>query len=104
MWLPPHTHLLLHLSLPPHRLLLDSGHQMLSVPMPCHVLLCVRWARTPPRALVPDFLPRSFLDRAVAGMPATMAEDYLLPFSSEKAPHHHELAVASTVVERACSL
>ncbi|TVU38436.1 hypothetical protein EJB05_11807, partial [Eragrostis curvula] len=73
---------LLHLSLPPHRLLLGGRRRLLSVPAPRHVRLSVR---------------------AAAGLSAA-AEEYRLPFPPDNASHHRELAAAVAAVERACRL
>ncbi|XP_062187696.1 putative PAP-specific phosphatase, mitochondrial [Phragmites australis] len=84
--LAPATHNmpLLHLSLPPHRLL--AGHRrLLPAPAPYHIRLSVR--------------------RASAWASASSAaEAYGLPFPPEHAAHHRELAAAAAVVERACRI
>ncbi|KAG8099682.1 hypothetical protein GUJ93_ZPchr0013g35594 [Zizania palustris] len=74
---------LLHLSLPPHRLLLVGRRRRLLLPLgPSHPRVCIR---------------------AVAAASAA-AEAYGLPFPPERAAHHRELAAAAAAVERACRL
>ncbi|KAL6856075.1 hypothetical protein ACP4OV_018877 [Aristida adscensionis] len=75
--------LLLH-TLPPHRLLVGRRRLLSGAPAPRHIRLSVR---------------------AMAGPSASAAaEEYVLPFSQERAAHHRELAAAAAVVERACRL
>ncbi|KAL6657802.1 hypothetical protein ACP70R_005582 [Stipagrostis hirtigluma subsp. patula] len=75
---------LLHLSLPPHRLLVGR----------CRLLSGAAAPRSTRLSL-----------RASAGASAsTEAEAYVLPFPQERAVHHRELAAAAGVVERACRL
>ncbi|CAN6219224.1 unnamed protein product [Urochloa humidicola] len=76
---------LLHLSLPPHRLLVAGRGRLFFPPAPRHTRISVRAAAR---------------DAAVS----VAAEAYALPFPPERASHHRELAAAITVVERACRL
>nr|CAB3454637.1 unnamed protein product [Digitaria exilis] len=76
---------LLHLSLPPHRLLVARRGRVLSPPAPRHTRLSVRAAAG---------------DAAVS----VAAEACGLPFTPERASHHRELAAAVATVERACRL
>uniref|UniRef100_A0ACD5YVY5 Uncharacterized protein n=1 Tax=Avena sativa TaxID=4498 RepID=A0ACD5YVY5_AVESA len=73
---------LLHLSLPPHRLLI--GGRRLYAP-PTH---------TPARLSI----------RAAASISAAAEDACHIPFPSEGASHHRELAAAAASVERACRL
>uniref|UniRef100_J3MLZ5 3'(2'),5'-bisphosphate nucleotidase n=2 Tax=Oryza brachyantha TaxID=4533 RepID=J3MLZ5_ORYBR len=82
---------LLHLSLPPHRLLLVGRRRrrrlpLLLPPAPRHSLVCVRAAA------------------ASVEVDVAAGEACGLPFPSECAPHHRELAAAAAAVERACRL
>ncbi|CAL5062201.1 unnamed protein product [Urochloa decumbens] len=76
---------LLHLSLPPHRLLAAGRGRMYFPPAPRHTRLSVRAAAG---------------DAAVS----VAAEAYGLPFPPERASHHRELAAAAAAVEVACRL
>uniref|UniRef100_A0A0E0HRW1 3'(2'),5'-bisphosphate nucleotidase n=1 Tax=Oryza nivara TaxID=4536 RepID=A0A0E0HRW1_ORYNI len=81
---------LLHLSLPPHRLLLVAGGR-----------------RRRRRLLLLPPSPRRVCVRAAASVElevAAAAGEYGLPFPSERAAHHRELAAAAAAVERACRL
>ncbi|KAL6856076.1 hypothetical protein ACP4OV_018878 [Aristida adscensionis] len=81
---------LLHLSLPPHRLLAVAARgRLLRAPAPHHARLSVRAAAAAAAA-------------TAAASPT--AEAYVLPFPQERAAHHRELAAAAAVVERACRL
>uniref|UniRef100_A0A8R7TFW6 Uncharacterized protein n=1 Tax=Triticum urartu TaxID=4572 RepID=A0A8R7TFW6_TRIUA len=73
---------LLHLSLPPHRLLV--GRRRLFAPP------------TPP--------PSRISIRAAALISSAAEDGSDLPFPPERAPHHRELAAAAASVERACRL
>ncbi|KAF8664467.1 hypothetical protein HU200_054641 [Digitaria exilis] len=76
---------LLHLSLPPHRLLVARRGRLLSPPAPRHTRMSVRAAAG---------------DAAVS----VAAEVCGLLFPPERASHHRELAAAVATVERACRL
>ncbi|CAL5072157.1 unnamed protein product [Urochloa decumbens] len=76
---------LLHLSLPPHRLLAAGRGRMYFPPAPRHTRLSVRAAAG---------------DAAVS----VASEAYGLPFPPERASHHRELAAAAAAVEVACRL
>ncbi|XP_039830255.1 putative PAP-specific phosphatase, mitochondrial isoform X3 [Panicum virgatum] len=76
---------LLHLSLPPHRLLVAGRGGLYFPPVPRHTCLSVRAAAG---------------DAAVS----VAAGAYDLPFPPERASHHRELAAAAAAVERACRL
>ncbi|OEL35414.1 putative PAP-specific phosphatase, mitochondrial [Dichanthelium oligosanthes] len=76
---------LLHLSLPPHRLLVAGRGRLLFPPAPRHARLSFRAAAG---------------DAAVS----VASEVYGLPFPPERASHHRELAAATATVERACRL
>nr|BAC84032.1 putative 3(2),5-bisphosphate nucleotidase [Oryza sativa Japonica Group] len=81
---------LLHISLPPHRLLLVAGGR-----------------RRRRRLLLLPPSPRRVCVRAAASVElevAAAAGEYGLPFPSERAAHHRELAAAAAAVERACRL
>ncbi|KAL5197023.1 hypothetical protein ABZP36_000535 [Zizania latifolia] len=72
---------LLHLSLPPHRLLVGRVRRLLLPPAPRHSRVCIR-----------------------ASASSAAAEAYGFPFPPERAAHHRELAAAAAAVERACCL